>query len=232
MNNLKEITDQSTEDRAKQRLEELRAELINECISYEELTELESLSKYIDPNDVQLLEAAGVPEHKVESKIGEPEIQDFIEKYYPDYDHSNEIAYEGDLYKLTQRTQERGDCADVLLVEEYDDNIENLQIEVDWCNKRRIILEESITAFLAYKQEGKDQLFIISHTWKDTDMTIKAFSTNYKALKYASETLDGEFRKADAHEKLEDYLSEYWEWIRDDNDNMCDTVITYEIETI
>jgi len=46
----------------KQRLEELRTELTNECISYGELVELASLAEHIDPSDVQLLEAAGVPE--------------------------------------------------------------------------------------------------------------------------------------------------------------------------
>ena len=51
-------------DKAKQRLEELREELNNESISYGELAELESLAKYIDSSDVQLLEAAGVLESK------------------------------------------------------------------------------------------------------------------------------------------------------------------------
>lgn len=46
----------------KQRLEELRQELQNECISYGELMELQALAKYIDLDDVELLEAAGVPE--------------------------------------------------------------------------------------------------------------------------------------------------------------------------
>jgi hypothetical protein len=44
------------------RLEEIRAELIAERISYGELAELASLKDYIDPSDVQLLEAASVPE--------------------------------------------------------------------------------------------------------------------------------------------------------------------------
>ena len=46
----------------KNRLEELRTELRNECISYGELVELASLAEYIEPGDVELLEAAGVPE--------------------------------------------------------------------------------------------------------------------------------------------------------------------------
>lgn len=47
----------------KNRLEELRQELRKECISYEELVELQSLVEYIDKDDIELLEAAGVPEN-------------------------------------------------------------------------------------------------------------------------------------------------------------------------
>ena len=46
----------------KKRLEELRKELREERISYGELCELQSLTSYIEPDDVELLEAAGVPE--------------------------------------------------------------------------------------------------------------------------------------------------------------------------
>jgi hypothetical protein len=48
---------------AEKRLEFLRKELRAERISYGELAELQSLVKYIKPDDVELLEAAGVPEH-------------------------------------------------------------------------------------------------------------------------------------------------------------------------
>ena len=48
--------------KAKKRLEEIRKSLENENISYGELAELESLKKFIDKDDVQLREAAGIPE--------------------------------------------------------------------------------------------------------------------------------------------------------------------------
>ena len=51
-------------EKIKKRLEYLRQELKSECISYGELMELKSLKKYIDSGDVELLEAAGVPENK------------------------------------------------------------------------------------------------------------------------------------------------------------------------
>lgn len=44
----------------KQRLEELRTSLRAEDISYGELAELQSLAEYIEVDDVELLEAAGV----------------------------------------------------------------------------------------------------------------------------------------------------------------------------
>ncbi len=48
----------------KNRLEYLRGELRGERISYGEIAELQSLIKHIDLSDTELLEAAGVPEHK------------------------------------------------------------------------------------------------------------------------------------------------------------------------
>ena len=46
----------------KKRLEYLRQEIRAERISYGEIAELQSLAKHIDPNDVELLEWAGVEE--------------------------------------------------------------------------------------------------------------------------------------------------------------------------
>jgi hypothetical protein len=43
-------------------LEHIRHSLRSESISYGELAELQSLVEYIDKDDVELLEAAGVPE--------------------------------------------------------------------------------------------------------------------------------------------------------------------------
>lgn len=48
--------------RAVLRLEYLRRELRAERMSWGEFAELEDLKDYIDPGDVELLEAAGVPE--------------------------------------------------------------------------------------------------------------------------------------------------------------------------
>ena len=51
------------EDDPATRLEYLRGELRAGRLSYGELAELADLAPHIDPDDVELLEAAGVPEH-------------------------------------------------------------------------------------------------------------------------------------------------------------------------
>ena len=48
----------------KERLEYLRREIHKEAISYGEIFELQSLVKYIDKSDTELLEWAGVSEFK------------------------------------------------------------------------------------------------------------------------------------------------------------------------
>lgn len=55
------IGDKNTSE-IKKRLEYLRGELRAERMSYGELAELQSLKEYIEDGDVELLEAAGVPE--------------------------------------------------------------------------------------------------------------------------------------------------------------------------
>jgi hypothetical protein len=49
-------------DKIKERLEYLRGEIKAECISYEEIAELQSLAAHIKPDDVVLLQWAGVEE--------------------------------------------------------------------------------------------------------------------------------------------------------------------------
>jgi len=53
-------------DATRERLEYLRGEIRAERISYGEIAELQSLASEIDPNDVELLEWAGVPERTEE----------------------------------------------------------------------------------------------------------------------------------------------------------------------
>lgn len=61
----------------KERLEYLRQELRAERISYGELAELQSLVEYIEEGDVELLEAAGVPEDACKRCKGAMRIDDY-----------------------------------------------------------------------------------------------------------------------------------------------------------
>lgn len=74
----------------KKRLEYLRTQIENECISQGEICELEKLAEHIDKDDVVLLEWAGVPEFKeeplvcVEDNCEELQTEDgeYCEKHY------------------------------------------------------------------------------------------------------------------------------------------------------
>lgn len=61
-----------------ERLEYLRGELRAERISYGELAELQGLASFIDPGDVELLEAAGVPEHGPTGPTGVISATDYV----------------------------------------------------------------------------------------------------------------------------------------------------------
>lgn len=88
----------------KERLEELRKELRAERISIGELLELQSLAEYIDKGDVELLEAAGVPEFEEETDLfSTPELlpetmQEVLDKYeaigYFTYSIIRDMLYE------------------------------------------------------------------------------------------------------------------------------------------
>lgn len=74
-------------EKIKKRLEQLRKELRAERISYGELAELQSLSKYIDKNDIELLEAAGVPEHDEFAKGGKVKVYKLGDMWSDDFDY-------------------------------------------------------------------------------------------------------------------------------------------------
>ncbi len=63
--------------RIKQRLEYLRGELKDGNLSYGELAELQCLTPHIEQGDVELLEAAGVPESN-ELPINDPDLMNTV----------------------------------------------------------------------------------------------------------------------------------------------------------
>ena len=75
------------------------------------------------------------------------------------------------------------------------------------------------------------EVYIIAHTYEDIDLTISVFYSNHKAVKYASEWFEGDgFRKPhDIDEPIEEYFSDYWEFIQEEQDNQSNLSITFEI---
>jgi len=71
----------------KKRLDYLRKQIRNENISYGEIAELQGLAEYIDKNDVELLEWAGVKE-KNECKKCNGKMK--VERYNDDYNFERE----------------------------------------------------------------------------------------------------------------------------------------------
>jgi hypothetical protein len=95
------------------RLEELRAEIQSERISTGELLELQSLAPYIDKGDVELLEAAGVPE--TTDLFETPElIPDNVRAVFEKYDNGDELSYD-EIFKLHTEVEELGYTFDYYL---------------------------------------------------------------------------------------------------------------------
>lgn len=74
------------------------------------------------------------------------------------------------------------------------------------------------------------KLYVIAHTWRDVDLTIEHFFTPEKAVKRISELTDEDFEtKAHPDDDPKEFLDEYYNWSREDNDNMCEIVIALEV---
>ena len=79
------------------------------------------------------------------------DIQEFIEKYYPGYHHSDEIAYYLDLCRLEEGGFEEDSMANELLYSEYGGNIEEAypSIYKDQRDLELDILHKAIKNFMS-----------------------------------------------------------------------------------
>ena len=80
----------------------------------------------------------------------------FVEKYYPDYHRSDNIATEGDLCKLNEKEYEEGDCAHELLMDWYNGDINHPDIYKDWKVYLCDIYEVAINAYIESIKEKKN----------------------------------------------------------------------------
>ena len=80
----------------------------------------------------------------------------FVEKYYPDYHRSDNIATEGDLCKLNEKEYEEGDCAHGLLMDWYNGDINHPDIYKDWKVYLCDIYEVAINAYIESIKDKKN----------------------------------------------------------------------------
>ncbi len=74
---------------------------------------------------------------------------DFVEKYYPNYHKSEEIARNEDLCKLVFEESQQGDSADAILEREFAGDKDNPQINVAYQESLVNIYETAIKNFLS-----------------------------------------------------------------------------------
>lgn len=75
-----------------------------------------------------------------------------------------------------------------------------------------------------------NQLIIIAHSDNCGTPEIHTFYSNAKAVKHIGEIVSGEYNvKPDPDMDFKDYFSNYYEWVREENDNMCEVTIDYEV---
>lgn len=109
---------------------------------YKDGTREPSLDGYYMRGD--LIEITDKQEDKYELETA----WDFVVKYYPNYDSSDEIAYADDLSKLINNEQQDGDCAHDILMSEFGGDIKNPEIQKEYDRVHREIYEEAINNFI------------------------------------------------------------------------------------
>ena len=87
---------------------------------------------------------------------------DFIEMYYPDYQHSDEILENDLLFSLHSGDYEPDSGAEELLNEAYGGDIKNPQIEIDYNVSCKFIFQKAIVAYVESLNASPSKLFEIT----------------------------------------------------------------------
>lgn len=79
----------------------------------------------------------------------------------------------------------------------------------------------------------KKQLYIIAYTIEGISLSIATFWTNEKAVRYVGELLSGEWDvKPDPDKDVVEYINDYFDYIREEEDNMCEIDVIVEVVEI
>lgn len=77
------------------------------------------------------------------------------------------------------------------------------------------------------------KLYIIASTWEGVELSLKVISKEQEALSYVKDLIveigDEYLIEPADGQSFEDYFTQYYKWVKDDNDNICKVDITYEI---
>jgi hypothetical protein len=77
------------------------------------------------------------------------------------------------------------------------------------------------------------KLYIIAHTWEGISLTIDTFHSPEKAVRHISELVTAEYpTKAYPDDDPEEYLAGYHQWVREENDNMCEVDVAIKVINI
>ncbi len=73
---------------------------------------------------------------------------DFVEKYYPNYSSSDDIAENNDLAKIMDNECQRDDCAYKILHDRYKGDLKHPDIEIDYLDSLQGIYVRAIEGYL------------------------------------------------------------------------------------
>lgn len=100
------------------------------------------------------------------------------------------------------------------------DQIDNLQGLIKWGSN-------DLPTLRSVEDTTVKKLYVISHTWRDTDMTIEHFHSPAKVLSRLSELTDFD-DKPDPTDDPQEYVERYQEWC-DDNSESVDCVVVLKV---
>lgn len=76
-------------------------------------------------------------------------------------------------------------------------------------------------------------LYILAHTWQGIQLTVDIYHSPSGTMKALSELLEDSYPvKPDPDGDPEQFLTKYYEWVREENDNQCDVDVVLHIEKI
>ena len=73
-------------------------------------------------------------------------------------------------------------------------------------------------------------LMIIAHTWQGLAPSVETFYLNDRAVKFVGELVSGVYDiKPDPSKDCLEYIQDYYKFVREENDNMCEVDVTLKI---